>query len=289
MRLYLFLSAAIASATPLAAEANAGSDRASWLQLEYETSSVSSDGGSNSSSSGRQSLIETVVRNTDDGVVLRYDLPRDEAGNAKTGFWYFPADVLEKPDGSLELLDVDSVKSRIDHWLTQRNIPREACGLWTHGGGFPYQVDCNPNSILDQIEAFDLRIPALDAGAEFPHAMANSPGILERLTAPRTGYFVTVSIDQQKARSEEAKNALILAQMLKQDLSREQAESDAAQTDIRGSIRMQFDLGPTGSVVRLSNRTSVVVKNPDGTSETRTSLVTVERHDVEAAKAKFGY
>lgn len=289
MRLYLFLSAIIASATPLAAEANAGSDRVSWLQLEYETSSVSSDDGSNSSSSGRQSLIETVVRNTDDGVVLRYDLPRDEAGDAKTGFWYFPTDVLEKPDGSLELLDVDSVKSRIDHWLTQRNIPRKACGLWTHGGGFPYQVDCNPDSILDQIEAFDLRIPGLEADAEFPHPMASSPGILERLTAPRTGYFVTVSIDQQKARSEEAKNALILAQMLGQDLPCEQAESDAAQTDIRGSIRMEFDLGPTGSVVRLSNRTSVVVKNPDGTSETRTSLVTVERHDVEAAKAKFGY
>ncbi|MXP46399.1 hypothetical protein GRI43_03195 [Altererythrobacter luteolus] len=289
MRFYLFLSAVIVSAIPFAAQANAGSDRASWLQLVYERSSVSSDGGSNSSSSGQQSLIETVMRNTDDGVVLRYDLPRDEAGNTRTKFWYFPADVLERPDGSLELLDVDSVKSRIDQWLTQRNIPREACGHWTHGGGFPYRVDCDPDSILDQIEAFDLRMPRLEAGAEFSHPMASSPGILERLAAPRTGYFVVLSIDQQKARAEEAKNALILAQMLDEDLSREQAESDAAQTDFQGSIRMEFDLEPTGSVIKMSMRTNAVVTNPDGTRETKTSLVTVERHDVEAAKAQFGY
>ena len=257
-----------------------------WLQLEYERSAKRSGGQSSGSSRGRQALIETVVDERPDGVVLQYDLPRDEEGKAGSGFWYFPARVMEKPDGSLELLDEQLVKARIDQWLETHKIPEEACGKWTHGGGFPFKVDCDPESILGQIKAFDLRISDLMAGADYSHALGEAPGTLKALPAARSGYHVTFTVDQDKARAQEVANALFLAQMLGEDLTRQQAEEDAGKIGFRGSIVIEFDLDAAGTVIRKTERTEIIVTRPDEEAETTTSLTTVTRLGMENALEK---
>lgn len=257
------------------------------MQLEYERSSKRSDGQTSGTSHGRQALIETVIEETSGGVVLQYDLPRDEGGKANSGFWYFPARVLERPDGSLELLDEQVVEARINQWLDKHKISKEACGMWSHGGGFPFKVDCDPQSILDQIESFDLRIPDLMAGAEYSHALGDVPGELMALPAARPGYSVTFTVDQDKARAGEVANALILAQMLGQDLTRQQAEEDAAKIGFQGTIRIEFDLNPAGTVIRKTERTEITVTRPGEDAETTTSLTTVTRLDLESALEKF--
>ncbi|MGB5723955.1 MAG: hypothetical protein WBM39_06040 [Parasphingorhabdus sp.] len=259
-----------------------------WLQLEYERSSERSDGQTSGTSLGRQALIETVIEETPGGVVLQYDLPRDEGGKANSGFWYFPARVIERPDGSLGLLDEQVVEARIDKWLEKHRIPKEACGMWNHGGGFPFKVDCDPQSILDQIESFDLRISDLMAGAEYSHAQGDVPGILMALPAAgRPGYSVTFTVDQDKARTAEVAKALILAQMLGKDLSRQQAEADAAKIGFQGSIRIEFDLNPAGTVIRKTEQSEITVTRPGEDAETTTSLTTVTRLDLESALEKF--
>ena len=219
--------------------------------------------------------------------MLQYDLPRDEEGKASSSFWYFPARVMEKPDGSLELIDKLLVEARIDLWLETHKISEKACGMWSHGGGFPFKVDCDPQSILGQIEAFDLRIPDLMAGADYSHALGEAPGTLKALPAARSGYYVTFTVDQDKARAEEAANALILAQMLGEDLTRQQAEEDAEKIGFRGSIVIEFDLDAAGTVIRKTERTEIMVTRPDEEAETTTSLTTVTRLGMEDALKKF--
>jgi|TARA_R100001244_G_scaffold71741_2_gene57996 hypothetical protein len=258
-----------------------------WLQLEYELSAKRSDGQSSGTSRGRQALIETVMEERPDGVVLQYDLPHDEEDKASSGFWYFPARVVERQDGSLELLDQPLVEARIDRWLKTHKIPKEACGMWSHGGGFPFKVDCDPQSILDQIEAFDLRIPDLMTGADYSHALDEAPGTLKALPAARSGYSVTFTVDQSKARAGEVANALILAQMLGKDLTRQQAEEDAEKIGFQGSIMIEFDLDPAGTVIRKQERIEIMVTRPDEEVETKTSLIIVTRLGMEDALEKF--
>lgn len=89
----------LAAITPVNAHAESSLDNKTWLQHEYERSSKRSDGQSSGSSSGRQALIETVIEGTPTGIILEYDLPRDEEGKANSGFWYFPARVIQRSVG----------------------------------------------------------------------------------------------------------------------------------------------------------------------------------------------
>lgn len=247
------------------------------LRLEYETSSENSDGDTTSSSSGRQALIETFVGETPAGRVFEYDLPRDENQNKKPGFWYFPAKVRERSDGTAELLEIDVIQARIDKWLEDRDIPPEACGTWTHGGGFPFKVDCDPYSILDQIAPFQLRIPDVKADGEYTHPQGKTEGILVPLPSPRSGYAVELPLDEAKARLSEVEHSLILAQMLGLKLSRQQAESDAAKIQFEGSIVVEFDVDRGGLVSRRSETVTMVIARPNAQKEKRTASVIVAR------------
>lgn len=159
--------------------------------------------------------------------------------------------------------------------------------MWNHGGGFPFKVDCDPQSILDQIKPFDLSIPERIEGTEYSHALGDAPGILEVLPTPRSGYFVTLTIDQDKARAAEVENALILAQMLGNDLTSQQAEDDSVKIDFQGWIRIEFDLDPSGTVSRKTERSEVTIQRPDEDIEIKTSVTTVTRLDMETALKKF--
>lgn len=260
---------------------------ASWLQLTYETATIRPDGTETASSSGRQALVETVVEETSEGTILLYDWPRDEEGEARSNFWYFPARILEKPDGSLDLLDKDVVEERIEHWLQKYSLPREACGYWSHGGGFPFRVDCDPNIIFQQIEGFYLRGRNLSQGAEFTHGMASKLGILEPLAAPRSGLQVTVQVDEEKSREAEAKQALITAQMFGDALTREEAEEQAQKTRYSGDIMIEFDIDNDGTVVRRTETSRITIERPDKPAETTKAIMMVERLDLEAAFAKY--
>jgi len=285
--LFFFALMSLSLATPSFADDRDTHKQSAWLQLEYKTSSKNSDGQGSSNSGGRQALIETILDETPDGVVIQYDLPRDADGKANSGFWYFPARVIERPDGALELLDEQLVGARIDQWLEKYKISKEACGMWSHGGGFSFKVDCDPQSILDEIDAFDLRIPNLQAGAVYSHPLGAAPGTLETLPPPRQGWRVTFAVDQDKARAAEADRALILAQMLGTDLARQQAIRDAEKIKFQGTIAVIFDLDLSGTIVRKTERSEISVTRPNEDAETKTSLTTVTRMDMETALAKF--
>jgi hypothetical protein len=267
-------------ASPLAANTDADASNASWLQLEYSQSTLQDDGTQTASSNGRQAVIETVIEETDEGVILKYDWPRDEDGQAQSNFWYLPIRVLEKPDGSQQLLDIETVEARVDAWLERYDISREACGKWWLGGGFPFRVDCDPQVALAQIEPFDLRAPQLREGGEFSYPLAKAPAKFTPLAKPRSGLTVTLEADAEKSRAAEVKWLLQMGQMLGSGLTREQAERDAAAMEFTGSITIEFDIDALGIVTKRTDRSELTVVRPGKGTETSRAVFTVERRDV---------
>lgn len=264
-------------ASPAMADDTPGSQ--TWFQLEYETL-TESEGGGSSSSNGKQALVETVIANTPRGLVLEYNQLRDATGRRRSGFWYFPARVVEQADGTMVLFDESAVQRRINSWLEERNIPQELCGSWTNGGGFPFQYDCDPQSALTQIEPFDLRLEGVVAGGTFEHSLGQEPGLLSYAEGTTDTLVTSIAIDQDKAREDRVKSALIVAEMMREDLTRAQAVEQAARVQFSGTIELEFTLGVEGSIDKKVETQRLVIIDPSVGKETRYATATVERRDV---------
>lgn len=253
----------------------------SWLQYQYASVTFSPDGYVSGSYNGRKALIETVLSRASDAMTLRYELPRDENGDAQGAFWYFPVEIRKLAGGGLELADPSAVQARIEGWLKERDLPREVCGVWTHGGGFPFKYDCDPQSAIEQVEPFDLRMAGIEAGKEYSHPLGLKPVAFQPSATNPTSLEATFTIDPEKARAQEVDQKLILAQMLGNELSREQAIADAAKVDFEGTITLRFDFDISGAIVSRTAETIMAVTRPDIEPETTRSINMVTRHSQE--------
>lgn len=253
----------------------------SWLQYEYAMQSSSPDGSVTGSHYGRSALIETVLARAGDGVTLRYDLPPEKDGKARGAFWYFPVDVRKLPDGSLELADPVAMLARVESWLIDQQVPRDLCGVWTHGGGFPFKFDCDPQSAIEQVEPFDLGTSGIGEGKSFVHPLGLEPGIFRAAEDDPGSLIATFAIDPVKARAEEVEQELVLAQMLGTDLSREEAVEQASKVSFEGTITLRFDFDASVAILRRTAETTVVVTRPGAEPETTISKNVVTRHSQE--------
>lgn len=273
----LFSLLALSALLPSLISAHEQTASAVLLQSEYETKSEWVDGSGSSSSSGGQVLIETYLGETEVGKLYNYDLPRDEDGKSNSNFWYFPAHVVEKSDGSLVLADREGIEKRIDQWLVQRKWPRKLCGRWSHGGGFPYKVDCDPDSILRQIAELDLRFPKLVEGQTFEHPLGKEPAVLQPSEDSENSLKAVFELSTDAARKDEVEQALILAEMLDEDLTREQAEAEALETSYNGSITVEFVLDEAGKVISKTEYASFTVSTPNDGSKKKEARTRVFR------------
>ncbi len=242
-----------------------------WLQYSYEYQTSSSSG------SGHQALIETVVERTPEGLVLEYDWPQDKQGNPSSNYWYFPARLLKHTDGSLVLLDEPAIERRIDRWLGKYKFPRDACGRWSHGGGFPFKIDCDPQSIIEQIELFDVRFPGIVAGGFFEHPLGQAPGMLIRNSSDPLVMETMFALDPEKAREQEVEQKLIIAQMMGEPLSREEAVAEAARIKFAGRFFVTFKLNAAGEITKVTRLSETTVAPPDTQPETKTRVEVLER------------
>ncbi len=249
-----------------------GAEQPVLIQLEYENSSEG-DGATSSQSSGRQALVETVIERRPDAKIIEYSVP--EGG--KTNFWYFPVRILEQNDGTVSLHNRSDLEERIQEWLDRYGIPRELCGKWTHGGGFPFKYDCDPESALEQIASHRLGGPEIKEGAQFTHPQGTGEAVLEYADMTEKQLIAEFAVDQVAARKSDAEQRLILAQMMGDTLTEAQAAVAAEQIGYHGSITVLFDLDASGKVWRRTDTTRVVVSSPETGSEVRKAKVTVTR------------
>ena len=181
----------------------------------------------------------------------------------------------------MELLNASELDSRIEAWLKAANLTREACGRWYFTWD-AFRVECDPHSVIETLDVFDLRVPDIREGARHRAAGALAPAPL-RVTATGpdgTTFVAEMEIDPEHVRRSHAEQDVVVGEITKRPLALEEAMRRRSQDKVSGTITMTFDTDPAGSVRRRTKVAELKIERPDGTSEAQSVTETVERAPV---------
>ncbi len=251
-------------------------------EMRLERSSQRSKNGSSGSSTTRLTLTERVVALQSDGVVLEFDLPPEIAGKDREREWQFPARVLRRPDGSLELLNPGELEARAAAWLEWAELDPSACGTWL----FTWKatkIECDPQSAITRIQPFDLRPINLADGAMYQEQGADRPSPLEMTPQDSGGaiFQAEMKVDPDAMRRERAESDLIVAKITGRGASTlEEALQNRSQDRYSGTIVTEFETDAAGRVVRKTTVVQVETESPDQSAESRLTIQTVLREPV---------
>jgi len=270
------------ASTALAAEP-AWRARAGDVQAIVRTSQSSQrSSGSSSTSNDRDTLIERVIGVRDGGLELEYSLPK---GGDEVRAWQFPARVFKPAQGPLQLLNGPEMEVRIGRWLTAAGLTRAACGHWYFTWN-AFRVECDPQSVVAALEPFDLRPGVLRDGAPYQEARTMRPAYLRRGVAGQgAATFVAVlDVDPDAVRKELAASDEALAEIVRKPLTAGDSAQAQAAKEVSGTVTVTFHMDAAGMVQRRVRATELVIRMPDGTSETRTNSEVVERRSARAVR-----
>lgn len=270
--------AALASGQPRPPADGVG-DRYEMIR-SYETSSESSE-GSSLSSQGRTELVERVVGVRPDGLELEYDLPESVPAKERAPMWQLPARVFWPNGGRPQLLNRAELEVRVERWLKKGKLTRAACGRWYFTWN-AFKVECDPQSAIEIIEAYDLRSADVREGALYREKEALAPAPLKRQSdGPEGSTFAAImDIDPDALRRGRAESDVIVAEISGKPVTLEAAAEARAKDVISGTISVTFVTDPKGRVTRRTKVAKLETRKADGAIETETLSETVERRRI---------
>ena len=247
------------------------------LSRTYETTERTSD-GSSGSSNGRDGMLERVIALRDGGLELEFDLPEAATADDRARSWQFPVRVLRAPDGSMQLLNRPDLEARLERWLAAAELTRDACGRWIFTWN-AFRIECDPESAIAMIQAFDLRSIEVREGATYRDPGARGPGTLtEKSTGPDGAtYVVELEIDPDAVRRANAESDVVLGEIMQKPVTLEAALGERAKDDVTGTMSVTLETDAAGNVTRRTRVTDVDIGKQDGVTESRTVTETVER------------
>lgn len=272
-------------AAPIGAHAQSATDQVGdvrEIRLSVLSES-SSDDGSSSRSEDRWALIERVVAVHDEGLELEFDLPPGATPEDRARDWQWPARVLKTPDGSLRLLNAAELEARIDTWLVLGGFPREACGHWIFTWN-AFKIECDPQSVLDTLRPYDLRLNDIRDGASYAERGGLGPTSLRLESAGPDGstFIAGTPIDPELVRRERAESDLVVAEIMGEPKAADEAMRARSSEQVTGEIATTLTTDARGRVVRRMTVITLVTTNADGVTERSTSTRTVETRDVDS-------
>jgi hypothetical protein len=246
-------------------------------------SSEQTNGESSGGSHDQDFLMERVIAIRPDGLELEYDLPAGDSAAARAGEWQLPARVLRPDHGPLQLLNRAELETRLEAWLKKAKMPRAACGHWIFTWN-AFQIDCDPQSVLKTIEAFDLRVGDLREGALYRDEQALAPAPLVRKASGPSGstFFAELQIDPESVRREEAESDVVVGEIMHHPVTLEAALRERAKESVSGSFTVTLETDSAGNVVRRTKVGKVTMKGANGATETRTITQVLERRLVKS-------
>lgn len=247
------------------------------ISKRYETSEQASD-GSAGSSSGRQALLERVIGVREGGLELEFDLPKVATAEERARSWQFPVRVFRPTNGSMELLNRPELEARVEDWLKAAGWSHADCGRWIFTWN-AFRIECDPESVIKVIEAFDLRSDGIREGASYQKVEARGPGTLTRESSGREGatFTVEMEIDPEFVRRARAESDVAVGEMMQEPVTLDAAFRDRAKEDVSGTILVTFNTDSAGKIRWRTEVTKIETKGPGGRSETQTVTETVER------------
>ena len=247
------------------------------ITMVQETSQKDSDGGGGSSHD-KDTLVEKVIAVRPDGVELEYDLPKAVTAEERASDWKFPARVFKPNNGALQLLNRDELEARVDRWLKDAKWPRTVCGHWIFTWN-AFQIDCDPESVIKIVQAFDLRSADVRDGASYKEPEALTAGTLTtKSTGPKGAIFTAaMPIDPDAVHRANAESDVVVGEIMKKPVTLEAAVRERSKETVSGNIEVTLETDANGRVWRRTRVTRLETKKPDGGSESQTVTQTLER------------
>jgi hypothetical protein len=234
--------------------------------------------GSSGSTHDNDTIIEQVTGVRADGLELLYDLPKNATADERARIWQFPVRVFMPSGGPAQLLDGPELEARLDGWLEAAHLARTACGQWIFTWN-AFRIDCDPQSVLKTIQAYDLRSTDLRDGGFYRDSEAGSVGKLARKAAGPDGetFAVLMPVDADAVRRARAESDVVVGEIMKKPVSLEAALHERAGEIVSGTISITLKTGRDGNVRQRIKVTQLNIKGPDGRAETQTVTETLER------------
>jgi hypothetical protein len=283
MKLILITAAGAAMLVPtLTARAASPQVGAEYeLSKGYETSQQTSDGSSSGSSNGRDIILERVTAVRETGLELEYDLPKDATAEDRARSWQFPARIFKPLKGPIQLLNGQELERRLEGWLKAAKWTREICGRWIFTWN-AFRIECDPQSVIKTIEAFDLRSIMLSEGAPYREIEALAPGTLAKKAAGPNGatFAVVMDLDPDAIRRARAEADVAVGEMMQKPVAPDAALRERAKESISGTISVTFETDSAGGVWRRTKVTKLETKKSSGQTESEIATETVERTQI---------
>ncbi|NDK37867.1 hypothetical protein DT603_03320 [Pseudoxanthomonas gei] len=253
----------------------------SEISMSYQTADQTSD-GSSGSSSGRDAVVERVIGVREGGSELEFDLPKKATAEERARNWQFPVRVFKPTSGSMELLNRSELEERIEGWLKAAGWTRAACGRWIFTWA-AFRIECEPESVIELVESYDLGSAGMQAGDTYRDAKARSPGVLTRKSTGPDGatFAVVLEIDPDVFRRARAESDVALGEMTQKPVTLDAALRERAQEEVSGTISVTMDTDLAGNIWRRTKVTKVETKGRNGRTESQTVSETVERRPVQ--------
>lgn len=238
------------------------------ITRSYETSEQGSD-GSTSSSSGHETIVERVIGVREAGLELEYDLPRGATKEDRARSWQFPARVFRRWAGPMELLNRTELQTRLDGWLKSAGWSREVCGRWIFTWN-AFRIECNPLSVLETLEVYDLRSIDLREGGKYSDSIALQPGVLTRTADGRSGatYIAGMELDPTAVHRARAESDVVVGEIMKSPVAFDAALREREKEAIKGTVLVTIDTDAGGQAWRRTKVTTMETRKPDGVIET---------------------
>lgn len=283
MRLALALAAAVCLAAPAAAQDYV-------LALEYESSTEGGADGASSSASGRQAIAERVIALTIEGTELEYTLPYDPEEVRGNERWMFPARVRVAADGSMALLNADELTARADAWLAEMEWPREVCSRWAFSWA-AYQVRCDAAAAIEAAGSYGMQPGRIAEGQAYALKGALGPVVLRRSGETGGRVILTGSgpVDVAFLREEDARAALVVAEVGNETLAPLDARAQAAGIAATGTVSVTFEVDAAGMVWRREDVSDYAMTGSrfrDGHTRARTIVTRLTRAAWERREAE---
>jgi hypothetical protein len=251
------------------------------ISNSYETSSKTDD-GSSGSSRGSTTIVVRVVGAREDGLELEYDLPNDTSAADRARSWQFPVHVFKPSRGPMQLLNRPELEARVDAWLQEFGMTREACGRWTFTWN-AFRIECDPESVIEMLNSYDLSVERLSDGAPYEDPEAISPGMLRKNATGenRETFAVTLQIDPEAVRRARAESDVVVGELMNEPLTLEEALGKRALEVTSGTILVTLEADSMGNVWRRTRVAELETKLVNGQYERQTATETVERHRIQ--------
>jgi len=284
------LALAMAASLPASsAVASEPAPEAAHVGDTYEITLVresSEQGGDQSSGSSydKDVIIERVIGVRPNGLELEYDLPKPAPGEQRASNWQFPARVFRPSRGPLELINRSELEARVDRWLQAAKWPRAICGHWIFTWN-AFRIECDPQSVIETIEAFDLRRTDIREGARYQEKGGRAPGTLVRRGPSAEGATLSVELeaDPDAVRRARAESDVAVGEIMRKPVTLDAALRARAKEMVSGTISITFEADPTGGLRRRTKISKLQIKTPDGGSERQTVTQTLTRRRIGAS------